>query len=136
MKSLSSVAKIVVVGATLSFAQHAKAEQSPLPKALAGDVDTLIDADKSRLVAIFKDLHQNPELGFMEVRTAGIVAKELEALGYQVQTGIAETGVAAVLQNGEGPVVMYRADMDANAAEETTGLPYASTKRVANTDWL
>ncbi len=68
----------------------------------------------------------------MEVRTAGIVSKELQTLGYVVKTGIGKTGVVAVLRNDEGPVVMYRADMDANAAEETTGLPYASTKRVEN----
>jgi hippurate hydrolase len=72
----------------------------------------------------------------MEVRTAGIVAKELESLGYQVTAGIGKTGVVGVLQNGKGPVVMYRADMDANAAEETTGLPYASTKRVVNSDGI
>ena len=60
--------------------------------------------DSSRLVEIFKDLHQNPELGFMEVRTSGIIAAELKALGYQVITGIAKTGVVGILKNGEGPV--------------------------------
>lgn len=89
-------------------------------------------ADSLRLVEIFKDIHQNPELGFMEVRTSGIVAKELKALGYQVITGIAKTGVVGILKNGDGPVVMYRADMDCNAVKETTGLSYASNKTMMN----
>jgi hippurate hydrolase len=94
----------------------------------------LIDADAARLEKLFKDLHQHPELGFMETRTAGILAKELKALGFQVQTGIGKTGVVGVLKNGEGPTVMYRADMDANAVEEATGLPYASKVRVRRED--
>jgi amidohydrolase len=88
--------------------------------------------DSSRLVEIFKDLHRNPELAFMEVRTSSIVEKELTALGYNVHTGIAKTGVVGILKNGEGPVVMYRADMDCNAVKETTGLPYASNKTSVN----
>jgi hippurate hydrolase len=92
-----------------------------------------IEADADRLKVIFKDLHQNPELGFQEVRTAGILAKELEALGYEVKTGIGVTGVVGILRNGEGPTVMYRADMDANAVREETGLPYASTATTRRT---
>jgi hippurate hydrolase len=95
---------------------------------------SLVDQDRDRLVEIFKDIHQNPELGFMEVRTAGIVAKELKALGYEVKTGIGKTGVVGILRNGDGPTVMYRADMDANAVEEDTGLPYSSTVRVQRGD--
>jgi hippurate hydrolase len=90
----------------------------------------MVDKDRDRLVTMFKDIHQHPELGFMETRTAGIVAKELKALGYEVKTGIGKTGVVGILRNGDGPKVMYRADMDANAVQETTGLPYANTKRV------
>lgn len=92
-------------------------------------VSTAIDGDRARLEAIFKDIHQNPELGFMETRTADIVAKELRALGFEVKTGIAQTGVVGILRNGAGPTVMYRADMDANAVEEATGLPYESKVR-------
>ena len=90
--------------------------------------------DSVRLVEIFKDLHQNPELGFMEVRTSAIIAKELKALGYEVITGIAKTGVVGILKNGVGPVVMYRADMDCNSVKEITGLPYASTKMMKKDD--
>jgi hippurate hydrolase len=70
----------------------------------------------------------------METRTAAIVAKELKALGFTVTTGIGGTGVVSVLRNGDGPTVMYRADMDANAIEEATGLPYASKVRVKRQD--
>ncbi|MDP9229896.1 MAG: amidohydrolase [Bacteroidota bacterium] len=91
-------------------------------------------ADSLRLVEIFKDIHQNPELAFMEIRTSGIVAKELKTLGYEVITGIGKTGVVGILKNGEGPVVMYRADMDCNAVKEVTGLSYASNKTMTKED--
>jgi amidohydrolase len=91
-------------------------------------------ADSLRLTAIFIDIHENPELGFMEVRTSAIVAKELKALGYQVITGIAKTGVVGIFKNGDGPIVMYRADMDCNSVKEITGLPYSSTKTMKKED--
>jgi hippurate hydrolase len=93
-----------------------------------------IAADTPRLTAIFKDIHQHPELGFMETRTAAIVAKELNALGFEVDRDVGRTGVVGILRNGPGPTVMYRADMDANAVEEKTGLPYASKVRVRRGD--
>nr|WP_170306774.1 amidohydrolase [Mycolicibacter kumamotonensis] len=86
------------------------------------------------MIEVFKDLHRNPELGFAEVRTAGIVAQALTDLGFTVTTGIGGTGVVAILERGPGPVVMYRADMDALAVRETSGLDYASTVRVTNDD--
>ena len=68
----------------------------------------------------------------METSTAGIVAENLKTLGYEVKTGIGQKGVVGILRNGEGPTVMFRADMDANAVAEATRLPYASTVRVVN----
>jgi hippurate hydrolase len=97
-----------------------------LPRPLLDKVNTLIDEDTPRLVSIFKDLHQHPEVAFTETRTAAIVARELEALGFTVTTGIGKTGVVGVLPNGSGPSVWFRADMDANGVKEETGLPYAS----------
>ena len=105
-----------------------------LPAQNTQQVKQMAYADSLRLVTIFKDLHQNPELGFMEVRTAGIVAKELKSLGYQVITGVAKTGVVGILKNGDGPVVMYRADMDALPVKERTGLPWSCTKTVIKED--
>ncbi len=74
-----------------------------------------------------RDFHAHPELGFHEVRTAGIVAKELTALGLEVHTGVGGTGVVALLEGAKpGPVVLVRADMDALPIHEETGAPYAS----------
>jgi amidohydrolase len=74
-----------------------------------------------------RDLHRHPELGFQEVRTSGIVAKELSALGLEVVTGVAETGVIAMVEGAKpGPVVLCRFDMDALPIEEETAADYAS----------
>ena len=77
--------------------------------------------------AIRRDLHMHPELGFQEVRTSGIIAKELRELGLEVTTGIAKTGVIAVIEGtGPGPVIMLRFDIDALPILEQTGTSYAS----------
>ncbi|HAI89664.1 MAG TPA: amidohydrolase, partial [Alcanivorax sp.] len=85
-------------------------------------VNQLPEAQADRLVSTFKHLHANPELGFQETETAKQVSKRLKKLGYQVHTGIGGTGVAAVLKNGDGPVVMFRSDMDGLPVKEDTGL--------------
>ncbi len=77
-----------------------------------------------------RDFHRHPELGFKEVRTAGIVARELGQMGLEVSTGIAETGVVALLEGKKpGPVVLLRFDMDALPVLEETGVEYASETR-------
>jgi amidohydrolase len=74
-----------------------------------------------------RDFHQHPELGFKEFRTASVVARELNELGLEVSTGIAETGVVALLEGVQpGPVVLLRFDMDALPIVEETGAEYAS----------
>ncbi len=80
-----------------------------------------------------RDFHSHPELGFQEVRTAGIVARQLNELGLEVHTGIAETGVIAILE-GElpGPVVLLRFDMDALPILEETQAVYASLESWCN----
>ncbi|GEE01340.1 amidohydrolase [Gordonia spumicola] len=105
-----------------------------LPKDLIARVDDLVDADTVRLVDLFKDIHRNPELGFEEIRTARLIEKALQNLGFDVTKGIGKTGIAATFRNGPGPVVMYRADMDANAVREETGLDYASTVTASRED--
>ena len=79
-----------------------------------------------RLGGIYRDLHAHPELSFQERRTAGIAAGWLMNLGFEVIEGIATTGVAGVLRNGDGPAVLLRADMDALPVREATGLAHAS----------
>jgi len=82
------------------------------------------------LMTIYKDLHANPELSFMEVRSAGILAAEARKLGFEVTEKVGGTGVVAVMKNGPGPVVLVRADMDGLPVTEQTGLPGASKVRV------
>lgn len=84
------------------------------------------------LVSLYKDLHQHPELGFQEYRTADIVTARLRSLGFEVITGIGTTGVVGVLRNGAGPTALLRADMDALPIREDTGLDYASTVTVTD----
>jgi amidohydrolase len=75
---------------------------------------------------LYRDVHAHPELPHSEHRTAALVAERLSAAGYRVHEGVGGTGVVGVLANGEGPVVLLRADMDALPVREATGLPYAS----------
>lgn len=77
--------------------------------------------------ALYKDVHQHPELSMQEKRTAGLAAERLQAAGFEGTTGVGDTGVVGVLRNGNGPTVMLRADMDALPVQEQTALPYAST---------
>ena len=98
---------------------------------LAQKVAKLVEADEERLIKIFKHVHANPEPGFMEVKTAALIAKEWQDLGYETHTGIGKTGVVGILKNGPGPVVMFRGDMDALPVREETGLPYASKATAA-----
>jgi amidohydrolase len=92
----------------------------------ADPLATAVKADLPSLIAIYRDLHANPELSFQETRTAGIMAAEAKKLGFEVTTGVGKTGVVAVMKNGPGPVLLLRADMDALPVTEQTGLPYAS----------
>jgi amidohydrolase len=82
----------------------------------------------------YKTLHQHPELGHQEVTTAEAVAAALRGFGYEVHEKIGSTGVVGILKNGDGPIVLMRADMDALPVEETTGLPYASTDHATDLD--
>jgi amidohydrolase len=80
------------------------------------------------VIALRRDIHMHPELGFEEVRTAGIVADRLRRLRYEVRTGIAQTGVLGILRSGKpGKTVLLRADMDALPLQEESGVEYASS---------
>lgn len=85
------------------------------------------DKIEPKIVEWRRDIHEHPELANSEVRTAGIIAKHLESLGLEVRTGVAKTGIVAVLKGGKpGPVVALRADMDALPVTERNDLPFAS----------
>ena len=81
----------------------------------------------SSLEALYRELHAHPELSGKEKETAARMAAELAAAGLAVHTGIGGNGVVGILENGPGPAVMIRCDMDALPVAERTGLPYAST---------
>ena len=74
---------------------------------------------------IYKDLHSHPELGMQEERTSTVIQRELAELGLSPQV-VGKTGVVAVIENGDGPTIMARADVDALPVTERTGLEYAS----------
>jgi metal-dependent amidase/aminoacylase/carboxypeptidase family protein len=97
-------------------------------KALPNDPMTAIRDAVQRiepaLVDIRRDIHAHPELGFEEVRTAGVVSRELSRLGIAHHPGIGKTGVVGLIEGGRpGPVLAIRADMDALPIQETSGLP-------------
>jgi hippurate hydrolase len=120
----------VALGALLVQAGAAAALDVAAAKAAVGKT---VEADYPRLEALYKDLHAHPELGMMETRTAGGLAKEMRAAGFEVTEGVGKTGLVAIYKNGPGPLVMVRTDLDALPMEEKTGLPYASkTKTVWN----
>jgi hippurate hydrolase len=102
------------------------------------DIDRAVDADyAAHLEALFVDFHKNPELSFLETRTAAIMAKELRAIGgIEVTEKVAGTGVVGVLRNGPGPVLMMRADMDGLPLKEDSGLPYQSIATQVDRDGI
>jgi amidohydrolase len=90
------------------------------------NVTAPIDRMYSDLFAVYRDLHEHPELSFQEEKTAAKLAKRLRALGFEVTERVGGHGLVGVLRNGAGPVVLLRTDMDGLPVQESTGLPYAS----------
>jgi amidohydrolase len=90
-------------------------------------LDDAADKINEKLIGWRRDFHEHPELGNQENRTADIIAKHLMSLGMDVKTGVAKTGVVAILKgNGPGPVIALRADMDGLPVTERTNVPFAS----------
>ena len=99
--------------------------------AQGGAVDDALDKVLPDLIEIRHTIHRNPELGFREHQTAALVVEHLRKAGFtEIRTGVAETGVVAILRGGRpGPSVAVRADMDALPVTEATALPFRSTRR-------
>lgn len=129
MKSLTKFTLIPLLSTALGLAG---------PQHLAADVTALkaeVDNEYEMVLGdLFRHFHENPELSFVEFETAARIAQELGRLGYDVTENVGKTGVVAMLENGDGPLVMMRADMDALPVKELTGLPYASTATQVNAD--
>ncbi|HYD13918.1 MAG TPA: amidohydrolase [Allosphingosinicella sp.] len=114
----------LLLGAAVLTAPLAAADAQPvqaLRQAISGDMPELMN--------LYRDLHAHPELSMQETRSAGLLAAEVRRLGFTVTERVGGTGVVAVLENGPGPVLLLRADMDALPMEEQTGLPFASRAR-------
>lgn len=97
--------------------------------AAADPLRDAVAADMPSLTALYRDLHASPELSMAEVQSSAKLAAEARRLGFKVTTGVGKTGVVAVMENGPGPVLLLRADMDALPVTEQTGLPFASKVR-------
>ncbi|MFP6680737.1 MAG: amidohydrolase [Gammaproteobacteria bacterium] len=96
----------------------------------ANELNKSIKADYDAYLApLFDHFHRNPELSLIEVETAARMAVELRAAGFEVTEKVGGTGVIAIMKNGEGPLVMMRADMDGLPVEEKSGLANASVKQ-------
>ena len=118
----------LAVAATLLGAPAAALAQPAAP--LDAEIARRLDGVMPKVVTWRRDLHQHPELSNRETRTAALVADHLRKLGLEVKTGVATTGVVAVLKGGRpGPVVALRADMDALPVTEQVDLPFASKVR-------
>ena len=101
---------------------------------VAGELSDSVSADYDRhLGVLYEYFHRNPELSSMETKTAARLAEELRAAGFDVTEGVGGTGIVAMLENGPGPLVMMRADMDGLPVKEKSGLSYAS--KSTQVDW-
>ncbi len=121
----------VLVGFFASGDAEAAQKGAAVPVSGAAALHASIDEAATRIlpkvVAWRRDFHEHPELGNSEVRTAKIVADELRALGFEVKTGVAKTGVVGLLRGGKpGPVVALRSDMDGLPVAEEVDLPFKS----------
>jgi len=122
--------RIAAAAAVLAFSILPAQAQQAAP--LKGEVASRVNAMYPWLDKVYKDLHAHPEIAFQEVRTAGKLAAEMRALGFEVTEKVGKTGVVAVLRNGKGPTVLVRTDMDGLPMEEKTGLPYASRAKTVS----
>ena len=114
--------RIVVAVLALALASGAAASEDPF-----GDVvDSWVREALPELVDTYRFLHANPELSLEETESAALMAESFRKLGYRVTERLGGNGVIGVLENGEGPTLLVRGDMDALPVAEQTGLPYAS----------
>lgn len=117
-----------MIGAAFLAGSSALA-QSDLRASVAADYE-------ENLEALFTHFHKNPELSHREFKTAERLAAEISALGFDVTEGVGGTGIVAVMENGEGPTVMIRADMDGLPIKEDSGLSYMSTATQEDIDGI
>jgi len=123
----SVVRSVLLASCAVALAGAAHADSKPADVARQkAQIEAGLDKAYGHLDALYKDIHEHPELGFQETRTAAKLAAEMRALGFEVTEHVGGTGIVAIFKNGSGPLVMVRTEMDALPLEEKTGLPYAS----------
>ncbi len=115
--------KSIAPAISLALGLLAFSANSPAADALSEAVEK--DYNEN-LGSLFDYFHRNPELSGLETKTAARLAKELRQAGFEVTEGVGKTGIVAIMKNGEGPLVMMRADMDGLPVKEKSGLPNAS----------
>lgn len=119
---------IKIVFITLALLGIVMCTQAQVSSQLQAKVDAKIRSLEPQVIAWRRDFHQHPELSNREFKTAEKVAAHLKALGIEVTTGVAHTGVVGILKGGKpGPVIALRADMDALPVLERNDLPFKST---------
>ncbi len=112
------LSSILIIFFIPAFAQNAM---------LTNKINQSADKIEKKVIDWRRDIHEHPELGNNETRTAALIAKHLQSLGIEVKTGVAHTGVVGILKGGKpGPVVALRADMDGLPVTERTPVPFAS----------
>jgi hippurate hydrolase len=110
------------LGAATILPVHAELDVARLKAA----IETSVEADYPKLDALYKEIHAHPEIAFQEVKTAAKLAAEMRSLGFEVTEQVGKTGLVAIYNNGDGPTIMVRTELDALPMEEKTGLAYAS----------
>jgi len=124
-KKLIFILGLAILATTILYSDLFSQEHKIYP--LWAKIDQLSSEVESKCITWRRDIHQNPELGNREFRTAKLVAEHLRALGMEVKTGVAHIGVVGILRgNRETPVVALRADMDALPVTEAVDVPFAS----------
>ena len=119
---------IVIASILFTILCHTSSAQN---KNYIDSISAAADRIEQKVIAWRHDIHQNPELGNHEVRTAALIAKHLQSLGIEVQTKVGITGVVGILKGDKpGPVVALRADMDALPVQEKNDLPFASKVKI------
>lgn len=114
---------VLAQSAQASIAASARPDDVAVQKAA---IAAVLSGRSAQLEALYKELHAHPELAFAERATAARLAGEMRKAGFAVTEGVGGTGVVSVLENGPGPRVLVRTDMDGLPMAEETGLPYAS----------
>jgi len=122
---MQKLSLIVIALLMLAIVSNAQVNAS-----LQGKIDKQAKEMETKMIQWRRDFHQNPELSNREFKTSAKVAEHLKALGIEVQTGVAHTGVVGILKGGKpGPVIALRADMDALPVTERNSLPFASKEK-------